>query len=91
MSADWEVDKFVVTVTTGMVKVLVKYSRSTHVIEKPCPASVHGLLHVILYVPRARAMWCSGTPGHRTERHRRLQTFALAEASGGERQKYGAN
>ena len=48
--------KLVVTVTTGIVKVLVRCSLSTQVMEKPCPARVHGLLHVTLYVPRARAM-----------------------------------
>ena len=59
--------KLAVTLTTGIIKVLVKYSLSTHVIENPCPANVQGLLHVILYVPLWSAMWCSGTPGHLTD------------------------
>ena len=59
--------KLVVTFTTGIVKVLVRYSLSTHVIENPWPANVHGLLQVMLYVPLLKAMWCSGTPGHLTD------------------------
>ena len=48
--------KLVVTFTTGIVNVLVKYSLSTQVMEKPCPANVHGLLQVILYVPLDKAI-----------------------------------